>query len=421
MIAATEKPALRYNSTTWATERHLFKFGADLRNNIVTDIGFAGPRGNYRWVNLEDFVTDIPPTQIGQRGLGGASRALNNYAINLFVQDEWRVAERLNLSLGLRYEFNSLLRDLAVQERQAIANVPGVIEFDRPTVEKNNFGPRIGFAWDVFGTGRTAVRGGYSLSYNPVFGAFVGGGMLPAALQQVFFSFCVPNCPTPVPAENFLENGGIPPQLIPLDTPEGTRAATASFVPDIERPRIHSFTVALEHEITPGWVGNVRYLHTEGSKLSIQARLNAGLVPPMSAFLPTYFSQSEIPSQDVLDTMPTVGQFLAQTVRPFDEHGFRGSTLTTHLPLGESTYNGVSLELRRRWADGVMFNANYTWSDFKDHGTNEFFNSFMNPRRPADWRNLDNEWGESVLDVPHRFVFSGLLDIPWMRDNESLG
>jgi hypothetical protein len=110
-----------------------------------------------------------------------------------------------------------------------------------------------------------------------------------------------------------------------------------------------------------------------------------------------------------------VSQFLAQVVRPLDQYGFAGNTVTTHLPIGSSRYDGVSVELERRFNRGYQFTTNYTWSRFFDHATNEFFNSFINPRRPQDWRNLDNEWARSVLDVPHRFVASGIWELPWLR------
>jgi len=236
----------------------------------------------------------------------------------------------------------------------------------------------------------------------------------------VFFTTCLPNCPIPVPAANFLQGGGIPNQLVPFTTPESTRAATGSYVPDQERPRVHTFSLGAEHEITPGWLGSVRYLHTEGRKLSVQAQLNAGIVPPESAFLPTWFRASDVPSANVRDTMPTSAQFLAQVVRPLDQYGFAGNPVTTHLPIGSSRYDGVSLELERRFNTGYQFNVNYTWSRFFDHATNEFFNSFINPRRPQDWRNLENEWARSVLDVPHRFVASGLWEMPWLRDGSGV-
>jgi TonB dependent receptor/Carboxypeptidase regulatory-like domain len=400
------------DNLTWQAGRHFFKFGGDFRNNLVDDVGFVAPWGNYRWVNLEDLLIDLPPTQQGQRGLGSPVRVLDSYSVNGFVQDEWKWTDRLTLNFGLRYEFNSLPRDLATQEEQAIGTVPGVIELRAPRVEKDNWAPRVGFAWDVAGNGRTAVRGGYGLAYNTIFGAFVGGGQLPAALQQVFFTTCLPNCPIPVPTASFLQRGGIPNELVPFTTPVSTRAATTSYAPDQVRPHVHTFSVGLEHEILDGWRGTVRYLHTEGRDLSVQAQLNAGIVPPESAFLPTWFSPSQVPSGAVLDTLPTQAQFLAQVVRPLDQYGF-ASPVTTHLAIGESRYDGVSFEVDRRFRNGYQFNANYTWSRFDDHGTNEFFNSFMNPRRPQDWRNLDNEWARSVLDVPHRFVVSGVWDLPW--------
>jgi Carboxypeptidase regulatory-like domain len=402
---------------TWQTGRHLFKFGGDFRRNLVDDVGQVAPTGNYRWVNLEELLIDVPPTQVGQRGLGAIARVLDSSSVNTFIQDEFRLAERFTLNLGLRYEFNSLPRDLATQEEQSIGTVPGVIELRKPRVEKNNFAPRAGFAWDIFGNARTAIRGGYGLAYNTIFGAFVGGGQLPAALQQVFFTTCLPNCPIPVPTANFLQGGGIPNQLVPFTTPERTRAATGSYVPDQERPRVHTVSLGLEHEVRPGWLSSVRYLHTEGRKLSVQAQLNAGIVPPDSAFVPTWFRAADVPSASVLDTLPTVNQFLAQVVRPLDQYGFAGNTVTTHLPIGSSRYDGVSLELERRFNAGYQFNVNYTWSRFFDHATNEFFNSFINPRRPQDWRNLDNEWARSVLDVPHRFVVSGLWEVPWLRND----
>jgi hypothetical protein len=400
------------DNLTWQTGRHVFKFGGDLRNSLVDDVGLVAPWGNYRWVNLEELLIDLPPTQQGQRGLGSAVRVLDSYSLNGFVQDEWRWTDRVTFNVGLRYEFNSLPRDLATQEEQAIGTVPGVIELRAPRVEKDNWAPRVGFAWDVVGNGRTAVRGGYGLAYNTIFGAFVGGGQLPAALQQVFFTTCLPNCPIPVPLTSFLQRGGIPNQLLPFTTPEQTRAATTSYAPDQVRPRIHTFSLGVEHEVFDGWRGSVRYLHTEGRKLSVQAQLNAGIVPPASAFLPTWFSPSQVPSATVLDTLPTQAQFLARVVRPLDQYGF-ASPVTTHLPIGESRYEGVSFEIDRRFRNGYQLNANYTWSRFFDHSTNEFFNSFMNPRRPQDWRNLDSEWARSVLDVPHRFVVSGVWDLPW--------
>src|SRR5207249_10939235 len=123
-----------------------------------------------------------------------------------------------------------------------------------------------------------------------------------------------------------------------LDTPANARAAIATYAPNIKRPYLQTGTLEMEHEIAKGFTFTGRYLHTKGTHLSVQARLNAAIVPPRSAFLPAFFNASDVPAQTVLDTMPTLPEFLAQVAPPFAQYGFTG-LLTTHLPIGNSNHD----------------------------------------------------------------------------------
>ncbi|MFX8930168.1 TonB-dependent receptor, partial [Acinetobacter baumannii] len=71
----------------------------------------------------------------------------NQWKYYVFGQDDWKVTPRLTFNLGLRYEYVTLPRDAALQQLNSISSVPGVIEFRVPRTDKNNFAPRVGFAY----------------------------------------------------------------------------------------------------------------------------------------------------------------------------------------------------------------------------------------------------------------------------------
>lgn len=105
-------------------------------------------RGDYYYDNLEALIADNAPADSDAlRGVGSGGFVGNNQKYYFFAQDDWKITQNLTLNLGVRYELVTLPRDAALQELNSIASIPGVVEFRKPLIDKNNWAPRLGFAY----------------------------------------------------------------------------------------------------------------------------------------------------------------------------------------------------------------------------------------------------------------------------------
>jgi hypothetical protein len=249
---------------------HSFKLGVDARLWIVPSFFLPRERAEYRYSSLEHFVKDGVPNNLALRGVGDGSFAGNQKGIFWFVQDDWKIHPRLSVNLGLRYEFITNPRD---DEKQAINSVADLqnptnpalppLLFRVPKQDINNFAPRIGFAWDVFGDHKTAVRGGFGLAYDVIF-QNLPSLQLPPQLQQelgveqarVNLSPQPAWCPAPSPGApfneafiianggNFLANAGLPGTFVPQTlSPQDARAGTQALIVDTVAPKTMTWSL----------------------------------------------------------------------------------------------------------------------------------------------------------------------------------
>lgn len=424
-----------YNSLTWIKSSHTVKFGADFRRYIGGGYFLPRERGDYTYTTFDLLLQDLAPDKVNIRGVGNGSFVGNNQRFFTFAQDDWKIRPNLTLNLGVRYEYQGLFRDGASQITAANANVPGVFEFGIPKVDKNNFAPRIGFAWSpnwdtmigrfLFGNqGESSIRGNFARSFFANFSNLVSNSVPPTSQGELQFTGN---------ATNFLQTGGaanLP--YVPNLTPAFLRANAGSYIVDQIVPYADSITFSYQRQLSNDNAIEIRFLRTMGRQMPVQIQLNARQVPNAAYVLPTFLSA---PTAAQLGSLPTIATIVANNpsinattllgTRPLGQFGFAG-VLTAFPAIGESNYNGLSGTFTRRFAKNIGFTAAYTLSKTEDNSTNELNTSALNPRRPQDagnffgsGLNIDNEWGFSPLDVRHRFVTSFTIDVPFFKDSDN--
>lgn len=418
-----------YESLTFVNGDHTFKFGGEFRDVLSSSDFLPRSRGDYIYGSFDRLLTDQAPDVQNLRGTGSGAFVSSNYRLYGFAQDDWKVRSNLTLNLGARYEYQSLPRDAALQELNSVSTVPGVIEFGVPKTDKNNFAPRIGFAWSptwgnpvgrfLFGKqGDSSIRGNYSIAYFTNFSNLVLLNLPPQLQAEQRFSGS---------ATQFLQNGGALSEFVPVSGQADSRDQTASFIEDQTVPRTHSFSFSYQRQINKNTGIELRYLNTRSYELPVQIQLNGGVVIDSALVIPTLLSA---PTAGQLAGLPSIETILADNptigTGNLEQFGFN-SAVTAFPAIGKAWYDGVSASVNRRFARSFSFTAAYTFSKTLDDSTNELNTSALNPRRPENAGNrfdknglsLKNEKAISALDIPHRFVTSFNVDIPFFNNDEN--
>ena len=264
--------------------------------------------------------------------LGNGTFVGNDNGFAGYLQDDVKVTSHLTLNLGLRYEYYGVPRDANNQSFNAISNDPRLgLFFNAPKPDTNNFGPRIGFAYDPTGSGKWSIRGGAGYFYDIYPTNFETNNQPPQRQFENNPGLTCQIAPTTSwcpsflnPADGtgrgFLAGGGLSPFITPTSQALA-RALTAGVIPDLTAPKILSWSLSVQHQLQKDTSIELRYLGTHAVSLPVQIRLNevsafdpafpgGGLKP-----LPTYLSASQIPA-----TVPVSSQRLSD-YRELSESG----------------------------------------------------------------------------------------------------
>src|SRR5579862_4860776 len=304
---------------SWVKGNHTIKLGGNFqraytnstRNNARTGMT-AGYFQSYTTGYLPGVAGDIEELLLGKadladRDFGDTHRHITQNSVGFYAQDDWKIKPRLTLNYGLRYEINGTMRDTDNKEAVFIPPPePGFAKVGTDVggihnVDYGDFGPHLGFSWDVLGNSRMALRGGYSLSFDvPNFGAFASPYSFAHAHTGVFdqpslgvFSQTnvAANDVDLLASDNVLGSGCYDPDsgvgaYICFDSavagplfgtnPTGTPPFSAfSIVQNFKTPRYHNFNLSLQTELFHNNVLSITYSGQRGRDLLIYSDLNA--------------------------------------------------------------------------------------------------------------------------------------------------
>ena len=356
------------DSLSYLRGSHGFKFGADIRRVDLTSFVPFDFRGTYTYTNLNSFMLNTPSTVV--KVYGDPQPTFQYTELALFAQDDWRIKPRLTLNLGLRYE-----------------RVPAANGFySNVKTDNNNFAPRTGFAWDVKGDGRSVVRGGYGLTYD-----------------QFFLNIPLLAQATP-PFQRRIQDttGATRYPSLPGDrdiTPDELKTLGVTDIPDdAQFPMGHQWQIGMQRQFGTSWRAEAAYIGSLGRHLIRQRVVNPVVCCPREIVT----GPTGVPANRRFGDPQQTGQ------------------ITSLEPESKSEYHSGQFSLEKRFSGGNSFSAAYTYSSFYDDASESLNTGTPSLQRPQNNFDFGAEWGPSSFDRPHRFVASGLYQIPFRKEQRDI-
>ncbi len=408
----------------------IFKVGTDLRNRRNSNFdggrnggikgnhqygtsagGFAS--GGYNGIGSNDtgsaianFLLGYQPGFIG-RGTPGGPYTIQNSEKAFFVQDDWKVSSDLTLNLGVRYDLFSAPTEKFDRQsnfdpatgRIVVAGPTAPLGRDLANNDKNNFGPRIGFAYSgILKSRKLVVRGGYGLVYTTDVSGVQPLTANPGTGAANFQCQPITNptgCPTGYPFGRNPYEAGIP--FAPGS--EQVAARGSSFVapsgasiiynnPNRKDAYVHQYNLTTQYEFARNWLAEIAYVGSQTRNLLIVHNIGSNR------------DQGGPGSRQIAN----IGQVIATDYT------------------GKANYNALQTKVEKRFTEGLSILANYTWSKAIDDSPGGFCVNGSGPSQcgPDNPLRPELDRGLSDLDVRHRFVFANVYDLPFGKGRKFL-
>ena len=449
--------------------KHAFKFGGEVIQNHAKTFITANGRGRIRFGSLSAFLTGNVKGGGSILLAGDPERHLSNQQYAAFFQDDWRVTPKLTVNLGLRYELSTVLSDRDNKLGNFDPNSPtGLVQVGSGETaafhgDHNNFSPRVGFAWDIRGNGKTVLRGGGSIMYEQLpFSVFIavanvlGLNQVPTGATQIFCSAnpCVTGStqitrPGPgtinvltvnVPGSALTPgwkaqtapcvSGGttacgsiFPASIFQTQCGDGLSFTDAGGIarkdptpcnaeavdPNLRTPYIGTWTLDLQRAITNNLSLDIAYVGNHGTKFLgfsnlNQSPLGTGWGNPAVAGTPASVC---VNSANYSNCNPSSA--LETAAQPFISKFPYIGQVDRLSNLDHSNYNGLQVTVTERPSHGLSFLGGYTYSHGLDNASINF-NRIQLP--PDSYHPTAGLYGNSDFDIRHRFTFSTSYVLP---------
>lgn len=389
-----------FTNFSYSTGRHNWKWGGEYRRTTVKQFFDSGFRGKITFDDLATFLSGNPgggrqATTVSAAdpltpfsGTSLRNTAQNNFG--LYLQDSWKLFPRLTVNYGVRWDYFGVISEAGGQFSNFDPTLPGpVLTNQLYPKDWNNFGPRLSFAWDVFGSGKTVVRAGWGMYYD--------------AFSQDFFIGQLPfNTFNPGPAYNgvgpnptlfsFSPAVTIVPGVPVFDAGSFSAADVFTVDPNIRTPYVQNYNLNVEQQLGPNMALQVGYVGSAGRKLFRYRDINQcvntaiyGMFAPGTCFL---------------GSDPNQGG-------PFP--GFE--YINNFESSASSSYNALQASLHIKTWHGFSSVVNYTWSHSIDNAS-DGQDFVAQATQPDNSFRPDRERANSNFDTRNRFSWNWMYEFP---------